>query len=79
MKIILNGENFEIAEPLSLSSLLAQLEIDTRRVAVEHNLIVVKREQLDTVTVSEGDRIEVVNFVGGGTLRPSASGYLIVV
>ena len=73
MKIILNGENFEIAEPLSLSSLLAQLEIDTRRVAVEHNLIVVKREQLDTVTVSEGDRIEVVNFVGGGTLRPSAS------
>ena len=74
MKIIINGENFEIAEPLSLSSLLAQLEIDTRRVAVEHNLIVVKREQLDTVTVSEGDRIEVVNFVGGGTLRPSASG-----
>ena len=74
MKIILNGEDFEIAEPLSLSSLLAQLEIDTRRVVVEHNLIVVKREQLDTVTVSEGDRIEVVNFVGGGTLRPSASG-----
>jgi thiazole synthase len=74
MKIVLNGEDFEIAEPLSLSSLLAQLEIDTRRVAVEHNLIVVKREQLDTVTVSEGDRIEVVNFVGGGTLRPSASG-----
>ena len=73
MKIILNGENFEIAEPLSLSSLLAQLEIDTRRVAVEHNLIVVKREQLDTVTVSEGDRIEVVNFVGGGTLKASAS------
>ena len=73
MKIILNGENFEIAEPLSLSSLLAQLEIDTRRVAVEHNLIVVKREQLDTVTVREGDRIEVVNFVGGGTLRASAS------
>ena len=73
MKIILNGEDFEIAEPLSLSSLLAQLEIDTRRVAVEHNLIVVKREQLDTVTVREGDRIEVVNFVGGGTLRASAS------
>jgi thiamine biosynthesis protein ThiS len=74
MKIILNGEDFEIAEPLSLSSLLAQLEIDTRRVAVEHNLIVVKREQLDTVTVSEGDQIEVVNFVGGGTLEATASG-----
>ena len=49
MKIVLNGEDFEIAESLSLSSLLEQLEIDTRRVAVEHNLIVVKREQLDTV------------------------------
>ena len=73
MKIILNGEDFEIAEPLSLSSLLAQLEIDSRRVAVEHNLIVVKREQLDTVTVCAGDRIEVVNFVGGCTLKASAS------
>ena len=73
MKIVLNGEDFEIAEPLSLSSLLAQLEIDTRRVAVEHNLIVVKRGQLDTVTVCDGDQIEVVNFVGGGTLRASAS------
>jgi thiamine biosynthesis protein ThiS len=40
---------------------------------VEHNLIVVKREQLDTVTVSEGDQIEVVNFVGGGTPEASAS------
>ena len=74
MKIVLNGEDFEIAESLSLSSLLEQLEIDTRRVAVEHNLIVVKREQQDTVTVCEGDRIEVVNFVGGGTLRASAAG-----
>ena len=73
MKIVLNGEDFEIAESLSLSSLLEQLEIDTRRVAVEHNLIVVKREQLDTGTVCEGDRIEVVNFVGGGTLRGSAA------
>ena len=74
MKIVLNGEDFEIAESLSLSSLLEQLEIATRRVAVEHTLIVVKREQLDTGTVCEGDRIEVGNFVGGGTLRASASG-----
>jgi thiamine biosynthesis protein ThiS len=66
MQIILNGEPCEIAGPLTLTALLAQLDIDPRRVAVEHNLIVVKRGAYDTTIVSEGDEVEVVNFVGGG-------------
>lgn len=69
MTIRLNGEAFDVAGPLTISALLASLEIDSRRVAVEHNLVVVKRAQYDTTAVNEGDEVEIVNFVGGG--RPA--------
>ena len=59
----------EIAGPMTLTALLAELNIDPRRVAVEHNLSVVKRTLYDDVVVREGDRIEIVNFVGGGSDR----------
>jgi thiamine biosynthesis protein ThiS len=64
--ITLNGDTFEVAGPLTVSDLLVQLDIDARRVAVEHNLTVLKRAAFDTTAVREGDVIEVVNFVGGG-------------
>ena len=63
---MLNGDAHEIAESLTVAALLAQLEIDPRRVAVEHNLTVVKRGAFETTMVREGDAIEIVNFVGGG-------------
>ena len=66
MKITLNGDPFEIAGPLKLSRLLRSLDIDSRRVAVEHNLVIVKRAVYDSTTIKEGDQVEVVNFVGGG-------------
>ena len=66
MKISLNGEPYEVAGPLTLTALLAELNIDPRRVAVEHNLNVVKRANYDSTQVHEGDQIEIVNFVGGG-------------
>jgi thiamine biosynthesis protein ThiS len=64
--ITLNGEHFEIEAPLSVVALLAKLDIDPRRVAVEHNLTIVKRQRFPEVIVADGDRIEIVNFVGGG-------------
>ena len=67
MTITLNGDRFETARPLTVSELLVQLDIDARRVAVEHNLVVLKRDAFDRVTIQEGDAIEVVNFVGGGS------------
>ena len=67
MTITLNGDPFEIARPLTVSALLTQLEIDARRVAVEHNLVVLKRDAFDRVMVQEGDAVEIVNFVGGGS------------
>jgi len=69
LTIRLNGEAVDVAGPLTVSALLASLEIDPRRVAVEHNLVVVKRAQYDTTVVNEGDEVEIVNFVGGG--RPA--------
>jgi thiazole synthase len=66
LRITLNGEPRDLAGPLTVNELLAQLDIDARRVAVEHNLTVLKRDAFDRTTVNEGDEIEIVNFVGGG-------------
>ena len=66
MTITLNGDRFEIVRPLTVPDLLAQLAIDPRRVAVEHNLFVLKRDAFDRTVIREGDSVEIVNFVGGG-------------
>ena len=49
-----------------MTDLLKRLEIDARRVAVEHNLVIIKRASFDETIVREGDTVEIVNFVGGG-------------
>jgi len=66
VQISLNGEPYDLAGPLTVSALLASLDVDARRVAVEHNLVVVKRAAFDTTEVRDGDEVEIVNFVGGG-------------
>ena len=66
MTITLNGEPFTADGPLTIAGLLAKLDIDGRRVAVEHNTIVVKRDHYATTQISDRDEIEIVNFVGGG-------------
>jgi thiamine biosynthesis protein ThiS len=66
MTITLNGERFELNGPTSVSDLLRQLDIDARKVAVEHNVVVVKRAAFEETVVREGDQVEIVNFVGGG-------------
>ena len=63
---MLNGDPFELSGPRTIATLLADLEIDARRVAVEHNLVVLKRQAFETTDVREGDEVEIVNFVGGG-------------
>jgi thiamine biosynthesis protein ThiS len=66
LKIRLNGEPLELASELTILQLLEQLQIDPRRVAIEHNLTIIKRDRLATTTIKEGDKVEIVNFVGGG-------------
>lgn len=64
--ITLNGEPYKVDEPLSVADLLLKLSIDARRVAVEYNYAILKRQLFADTIVHEGDRIEIVNFVGGG-------------
>jgi thiazole synthase len=66
VQITLNGDRHEVAGPLTVTDLLAQLGIDARRVAVELNLVVLKRDAFTATRIHEGDAVEIVNFVGGG-------------
>jgi sulfur carrier protein len=66
LTIRVNGEPLEIAGPVTISALLADLKIDGRLVAVEHNLTVIRRAQYESTLVQAGDEVEIVRFVGGG-------------
>ena len=66
LTITLNGDRYDIREPVTVTALLESLAIDARRVAVEHNLVILKRIAFDQTIVREGDNVEIVNFVGGG-------------
>jgi thiazole synthase len=70
LTITLNGERHELAAPVTVTALLEQLGIDPRRVAIEHNLIVLRRALYATTELAEGDQVEIVNFVGGGEAAP---------
>ena len=66
MKIIINGEEKEIEEGISLSNLLEQLHIKDKVMAAAINMEIVKKEQWSSYTPQEGDKLELLEFVGGG-------------
>jgi thiamine biosynthesis protein ThiS len=66
MTVLLNGDPYEVPGPLSVAALLIRLDIDPRRIAVEHNTVVVKRAAFEQTVIEDGDQVEIVNFVGGG-------------
>lgn len=66
MQIIVNGASQEIPQDFNLIQLLQRLEITPDRIAVEINLTVINRADYDTYSLKEGDRIEIISFIGGG-------------
>ena len=66
LAIQVNGEERRVPAGLSIAAMLAGLGLDPQRVAVERNLEVVPRSSLGEIQVEDGDRYEVVHFVGGG-------------
>lgn len=66
MRIILNGETREMAEGRTVATLLSDLDLQADRVAVELNLTIVDRRAFAVTTLREGDRVEVIGFIGGG-------------
>ena len=66
MRVEVNGEAKEIEEGATLQALVEQLALAPERLAVEHNREVVRRADWPALRLSEGDRVEIVHFVGGG-------------
>jgi thiamine biosynthesis protein ThiS len=66
MRLTVNGETREAPDSATLADLLASLGIDSRRVAVERNLEIAPKSRWGTIALAEGDRLEIVQFVGGG-------------
>jgi thiazole synthase len=74
MKLVINGEDRTLEGPLTLGKLVEQLGMKSDRVAVELNLAIVPREQWLGTELAEGDRLEIVHFVGGGASGPAGGG-----
>ena len=66
MKLTVNGESFETSAPATITGLLDKLRIEPGRVAVEVNLSIIRKADYATFRLSDGDKVEIVNFVGGG-------------
>jgi len=66
MEIILNGEKTDIENNLSLAVLLTKLGFEKQPLAVEVNGLVIKKQNHAATHLHEGDRLEIVGFVGGG-------------
>jgi thiamine biosynthesis protein ThiS len=66
MRIQLNGQEHVLPAAMSVAVLVERLGLDTRKIAVERNLEIVPRSAYAETELGEGDRVEIVNFVGGG-------------
>lgn len=67
MNIILNGQNKKIDDNTNIEKLLIILELDNKRLAVEVNQTIIPRAEFDTFTLSELDKVEIVQAIGGGS------------
>ena len=66
MRIFLNGESQDIAEGTTVEALVLSMTEDPRGIAIERNLEIVPKAEHAQTVLSDGDRLEVVQFVGGG-------------
>lgn len=66
MKITINGSEHFLKQPVSVEQLVEELQLDPRKIAIEHNLCIVPANEYDTTFIQEGDVLEVVAFIGGG-------------
>lgn len=66
IRVTVNGEARHLPAGLSLTGLLTHLELDPRKVAVERNLEIAPRSAYGEIAIADGDRLEIVQFVGGG-------------
>ncbi len=66
MKIIINGEERNVGDLTTVEQIVGDLGLDGRKVAVERNLEIVPKSQYNDILLAEGDKLEIVHFIGGG-------------
>ena len=66
MRLVINGEERVMSGVADVAGLITALGLNPRKVAVERNLEIVPRSLYAATGLCDGDRIEIVNFVGGG-------------
>lgn len=66
LSIEVNGKNREVPDGRTVAGLLQDLELDGRLVVVELNRHIIRRTEIADVVLQDGDRVEIVHFVGGG-------------
>ncbi len=66
MRVEVNGKPRDVEDGRTVEGLLEDLELDGRLVVVELNRHIVRRTEIADVMLQDGDRIEIVHFVGGG-------------
>jgi thiamine biosynthesis protein ThiS len=66
MKLVINGQEREVENMNTLADVVTSFGLNDRIIVIEHNLNIVPREFYAETAVAEGDKIEIVHFVGGG-------------
>ena len=66
MNILLNGEKRKIATGLNIDGLIKDLQLKPKSVVVELNQTIIQPDKYDQISIADGDRLELIRFVGGG-------------
>lgn len=66
MKLIINGENKEFEQSLSLNEIIKNLKVEDKVVAAAVNMNIIKKQDWSNFIPQDNDSIELLNFVGGG-------------
>ncbi len=66
MEITLNGEKFALETGSNIVNLIDKLDLDVDKLAIERNLEIVPKSKFAMTIIEEGDKLEIVHFIGGG-------------
>jgi thiamine biosynthesis protein ThiS len=67
LRVIVNGQDREVSDGAVVAELISLLDLKPERVAVELNRKILRRVDWASTTLSDGDKVEIVHFVGGGS------------
>ncbi len=67
MNITINGEHYDdLPDGLTVAGLLAHLKLPPKKIAIERNLEIVPKSTFDETVLADGDKLEIIHFIGGG-------------